>query len=175
MGQHLLLQKDYFLCWGDSRHGYLLQCVRWDLSPVHWYTRTKAIVDEMSLIDVANDFFNLHSARLNIFGKFTNKDLKDFNSTKLYMFFSWNFVCIRLWSKSDFSFFPKSGKFCLFHIVEKVKYVAVTECLVMFKIENCIRRLTMIDNNFSATFDPFILTFKGHAKVVLLVPYNAIS
>ena len=72
-------------------------------------------------------------------------------------------------------FFPKSDKFCLFHIIEKVKYVAVTECLVMFKIENCIRRLTMMDNNFTATFDSLILNFKGHAKVVLLVPYNAIS
>ena len=33
------------------------------------------IVDEMSLIDVANELVNLHSACLNIFGKFTDKDL----------------------------------------------------------------------------------------------------
>ena len=35
----------------------------------------QAIVDEMSLIDVANELVNLHSACLNIFGKFTDKDL----------------------------------------------------------------------------------------------------
>ena len=33
------------------------------------------IVDQMSLIDVANDFVALHPSRLNIFGKFTDKDL----------------------------------------------------------------------------------------------------
>ena len=33
------------------------------------------VVDEMSLIDVTNRFIYLHSARLNIFGKFTDKDL----------------------------------------------------------------------------------------------------
>ena len=33
------------------------------------------IVDKMSLIDVANEFVSLHPSRLNIFGKFTDKDL----------------------------------------------------------------------------------------------------
>ena len=35
----------------------------------------QAIVHEMSLIDVANELVNLYSACLNIFGKFTDKDL----------------------------------------------------------------------------------------------------
>ena len=35
----------------------------------------QVIVDEMSLIDVANELVNLHSACLNISGKFTDKDL----------------------------------------------------------------------------------------------------
>ena len=42
------------------------------LSLIH---ENQAIVDEMPLIDVANEFVNLHSAHLNIFGKFTDKDL----------------------------------------------------------------------------------------------------
>ena len=35
----------------------------------------QVIVDEMSLIDVANELVNLHSACLNTSGKFTDKDL----------------------------------------------------------------------------------------------------
>ena len=33
------------------------------------------IVDKMSLIDVANEFVSLPPSRLNIFSKFTDKDL----------------------------------------------------------------------------------------------------
>ena len=33
------------------------------------------IDDQMSLFDVANDFVVLHPSRLNIFGKFADKDL----------------------------------------------------------------------------------------------------
>ena len=33
------------------------------------------IVDEMSLIDVENEFVSLHPSRLNRFGKFTDNDL----------------------------------------------------------------------------------------------------
>ena len=52
-----------------------LQCILNALSLIH---ENQAIVDEMSLIDVANEFVNLHSARLNIFGKFKDKDLYEF-------------------------------------------------------------------------------------------------
>ena len=37
--------------------------------------KKKANIDERLLIDVVNEFVNLHSACLNIFGKFTGKDL----------------------------------------------------------------------------------------------------
>ena len=43
------------------------------LSLIH---KNQENVDEMSLIDVANKFVNLHSANLNIFGKSTCKDLR---------------------------------------------------------------------------------------------------
>ena len=41
-------------------------------SPIH---ENQAIVDEMLLTGVADEFVNRHSIRLTIFGTFTDKDL----------------------------------------------------------------------------------------------------
>ena len=50
--------------------------------------------------------------------------------------------------------------FYLFHIVEKVKYIAVVERLGVFKVENFLHRPTMVDNIFHAIFGFFMLNFK---------------